>query len=360
MNAGRRVAVVLLNLGGPDSPEAVRPFLFNLFNDSAILELPQPLRWLLAQLIARRRAPLARRNYARIGGASPLLANTAAQARALQDALGGLGEVKVFVAMNYWRPFSADAARAVKAFDPGEVVLLPLYPQFSGTTSGSSLARWRAAAAAAGIAAPTRAVCCYPDEPGFVAAGAQAVDAALRQAKRAATPRLLLSAHGLPLRTVERGDPYRSQVERSAAAILAALRRRDPAWAGLEHAVCYQSRVGPLEWLRPYTEDEIRRAAGDGRAIVVFPLAFVSEHSETLVELDMDYRAVAEAGGAPAYHRVPAVGADPAFIEGLAGLVRTALRRPAGAASLTGARICPNGFGRCAMAAARATGEQAA
>jgi ferrochelatase len=360
MNAERRVAVVLLNLGGPDSPEAVRPFLFNLFNDPAILEVPQPVRWLLAQIISRRRAPYARRTYARIGGASPLLANTETQARALQNALRDLGGLRVFVAMRYWRPFSEAAARAVKAFDPQEIVLLPLYPQFSGTTSGSSLKRWRAAAAAAGILAPTHAVCCYPDEPGFVAASAQAVDAALRQAKRAATPRLLLSAHGLPLKTVERGDPYRSQVERSAAAILGALRWRDPAWAGLEHTVCYQSRVGPLEWLKPYTEEEIRRAARDRRAIVVFPIAFVSEHSETLVELDMDYRAVAEAAGAPAYLRVPAVGTDPAFIEGLAQLVREALRRPAGAASFTGARICPAGFGRCAMGADPVTRERAA
>jgi ferrochelatase len=347
--AGARVAVVLMNLGGPDSPAAVRPFLFNLFNDPAILELPQPLRWLLAQAISRRRAPFARRNYARIGGASPLLANTEAQARALRDALGGLGEVGVFVAMNYWRPSSADAARAVKAFGPAEIVLLPLYPQFSGTTAGSSLARWRRAAAAAGISAPTRAVCCYPDEPGFVAAAAQAIDAALRRAREAGTPRLLLSAHGLPQKTIGRGDPYQSQVERSAAAIVDALKRRDSTWAGLEHTVCYQSRVGPLEWLRPYAEDEIRRAARAKRAIVVFPVAFVSEHSETLVELDMDYRAIAEAEGAPAYLRVPAVGADPAFIEGLAGLVRAALGRPAGTASLTGARICPKGFARCAM-----------
>ncbi|MGQ0674985.1 MAG: ferrochelatase, partial [Rhodospirillales bacterium] len=177
----------------------------------------------------------------------------------------------------------------------------------------------------------------------------RAFDAALRLAKRAGAPRLLLSAHGLPQKTVDRGDPYQSQVERSATAILAALERRDAAWAGVEHVVCYQSRVGPLEWLKPYTETEIHRAARDRRAIVLFPVAFVSEHSETLVELDMDYRRIAEAEGAPAYLRVPAVGTDSAFIEGLANLVREALRRPAGTASLGGTRICPAGFGRCAM-----------
>jgi len=348
VNAQRRVAVVLLNLGGPDSPEAVQPFLFNLFNDAAILELPQPLRWLLAQIISRRRAPFARANYAKIGGASPLLANTQAQARAVEAALHDLGNVKTFVAMRYWRPFTDETARAVKAFDPQEIVLLPLYPQFSGTTAGSSLRVWHAAAKRAGITVPARAICCYPEEPGFAAAAAGLIDVALRQAGHAGTL-LLLSAHGLPRKTVDRGDPYRHQVERSAAAILAALAKRDAAWAEVEHQVCYQSRVGPLEWLKPYTEDAIRRAARDQRAIVLFPIAFVSEHSETLVELDIDYKRIAEAEGASSYWRVPAVGTDPAFIQGLAGLVRAALARAPCTASSTGARICPLDAKRCAM-----------
>ena len=352
MSARPRIAVVLMNLGGPDSPDAVRPFLFNLFNDPAILELPQPLRWALAQFISRRRAKFARENYAKIGGASPLLANTQAQAKALQDALRGLhelGDVKTFIAMRYWRPFTEDAARAVKAFDPQEIVLLPLYPQFSGTTSGSSLRHWRDAVKRAGIAASVRAVCCYPDEAGFAAASAGLIDAALRRAKQFGAPRLLLSAHGLPQKTVDRGDPYQSQVERSAAAILAALKTSDAMWSTLEHEVCYQSRVGPLEWLKPYTEDAIHRAAQDKRAIVLFPIAFVSEHSETLVELDVDYRRVAETAGATAYLRVPTVSTDPAFIGGLAGLVRTALARPPCVASQSGARICPAALTRCAM-----------
>lgn len=349
MNATRRVAVVLMNLGGPDSPGAVRPFLFNLFNDAAILELPQPLRWLLAQIISRRRAPFARANYARIGGASPLLANTQAQAGALQAELRDLVGAKIFIAMRHWRPFTDDAARAVKNFAPQEIVLLPLYPQFSGTTSGSSLRAWDKAAKRAGIAVPAHAICCYPDEPGFAAAAAGLIDGALRQAKRAGTPLLLLSAHGLPQRTVDRGDPYRYQVERSAAAVLAALARRDASWAGIEHEICYQSRVGPLQWLKPYTEDAIRRAARAKRAIVLFPIAFVSEHSETLVELDIDYKRIAEAEGAPGYRRVPAVGTDPAFIQGLAALVRAALARAPCAASSTGARLCPPDAQRCAM-----------
>lgn len=352
MNAGRRTAVVLMNLGGPDSPDAVRPFLFNLFNDPAILQLPSPLRRLLARIISRRREALARANYAKIGGASPLLANTKAQARALEAALGG-GGTKVFIAMRYWHPLTEETVREVADFDPDEIVLLPLYPQFSGATGGSSLKRWRMAAAEAGIDAPTRAVCCYPDDRGFVSAAAQLIDRALRGAIRAAAPRLLLSAHGLPQKTVARGDPYQDQVGRSAGAIIQELRRRDPAWAGLEHVVCYQSRVGPLKWLGPYTDAEIRRAARDRRAIVLFPIAFVSDHVETLVELDMDYRHLAMREGAPAFVRVPTVGTEPVFIEGLAKLARDALQRPAAVtASATGGRLCPAGFARCAMQAA--------
>jgi len=350
----RRVAVVLLNLGGPDSPDAVQPFLFNLFSDPAIMEVPGPLRWLLARLIARRRAPFARAAYAKIGGASPLLANTEAQAVALQAALAALGAVKVFIAMRYWHPLSEAAVRDVAEFAPDEIVLLPLYPQYSGTTSGSSLRRWQEAAEAIGLCVPTRALCCYPTQAGFAAASARLIEQGLTQAQSSGRPRLLLSAHGLPKKTVARGDPYQDHVEQSAAAIVRALRERDAQWQELEHVVCYQSRVGPLEWLGPYTDAEIKRAAADQRAIVLFPIAFVSEHSETLVELDIDYRHVAEAAGAPAYVRVPTVATEPAFIEGLASMVRSALQQPVRTASHAGERICPAACGRCAMTGRRA------
>jgi len=349
MTGARRLAVVLMNLGGPDKPEVVEPFLFNLFSDPAILEMPNPLRWFLARMLSRRRAPVARATYAKIGGGSPLLANTRAQAQALEAALAGLGQVKVFVAMRYWHPLTEDTARDVAAWRPYEVLLLPLYPQFSGTTGGSSLKRWREAAASAGVKAPARAVCCYPEQPGFVAAAVDLIQKALVDAATRGRPRLLLSAHGLPKKTVARGDPYQAQVERSAAAIVDALGRRDPAWRGIDHVVCYQSRVGPLEWLGPYTDQEIARAGRESRPIVLFPVAFVSEHSETLVELDIDYRHLAEAVGVPAYIRVPTVGTGEPFIRGLATVVRDAMARPAMTASSTGRRQCPAGFARCAM-----------
>lgn len=339
-----RLAVVLFNLGGPDRPEAVQSFLFNLFNDKAIIGLPQPLRWLLASFIARRRAPTAREIYRPLGGGSPLLTNTQAQARALEQALGDLGAVKVFVAMRYWHPFSSETAVAVKEFGANEIVLLPLYPQYSTTTTASSLAEWQRQAQRVGLTVPVRSVCCYPSETGFIEATAALIRPAYERALAGGRPRLLFTAHGLPQRVVDRGDPYQAHVEATAAAIVVRL-----GIAGLDSVISYQSRVGPLEWLKPYTEDELRRAGADRVPLVVAPIAFVSEHSETLVELDITYRDEAMKLGVPHYERVPTVGIDPAFIEGLAGLVRGARHRPARIAAAGGSRVCAPGFTCCAM-----------
>lgn len=313
-----RIAVVLMNLGGPDRLEAVQPFLFNLFSDPAILRLPVLVRLPLARLIAWRRGPVAQEIYRRLGGGSPLLANTEAQARVLETFLGP--QHRCFIAMRYWHPTSEQTAREVVDWAADEVVCLPLYPQFSTTTTASSLAAWCASARRCGIACPTRIVCCYPSDPGFVEAVAGMIRPALTLAAgREKSPRLLLTAHGLPKRIVQAGDPYPNQVETTAAAVIAALN-----WPGLDWTVCYQSRVGPLEWIGPATDDEIRRAGKDGVPLVVAPISFVSEHSETLVELDLDYRDLAGACGVPAYHRVPTVGTEPGFIQSLAALVRRA------------------------------------
>jgi ferrochelatase len=308
-----RVAVVLFNLGGPDSPEAVRPFLVNLFSDPAILRVPGFLRAILAQLIAGRRVKVARAMYDRIGGRSPILPETEAQAKALERALGP--DHRAFIAMRYWHPLTEDTAKQVRDYKPDRVVLLPLYPQFSTSTTESSLAAWRAA----GLAVPTREIESYPTEPGFIAALAHRTREAVAQAQLHGKPRVLFSAHGLPKKFVEDGDPYPRQVEATVAAVVERL-----GMPGLDHVVCYQSRIGPLEWLKPYTMDEIAAAALAKRPIVVVPVAFVSEHSETLVELDMDYRELAARDGAPAYVRAPTVGTDPDFIAGLARLVREA------------------------------------
>jgi ferrochelatase len=341
-----KLAIILFNLGGPDAPEAVEPFLRNLFSDPAIIALPAIFRLPLARLIARRRAPVARAIYDHIGGKSPIFEETRKQADALQAVLSGGGvDAKAFVAMRCWHPFSDGAARAAAAFNPDKIVLLPLYPQYSTTTTASSLKDWTRAAKKAGLTAPTSRVCCYPFEPGFVTAATAKIRAAMANAPGDVSYRLLLSAHGLPKRTIQKGDPYQWQVEQSADAIVKAL-----AMPELEAVVCYQSRVGPLQWIGPATDAEIRRAGADGKGVIVAPIAFVSEHSETLVELDIEYRKLADEAGVPDYRRAATVGAHADFISGLAALVREAIGGKTvtcGLDGLSGGRICPADYKRC-------------
>lgn len=336
-----RTAVILFNLGGPDRPESVEPFLRNLFSDPAIIRAPGVVRWLLARLISRRRAPFARENYAHLGGGSPLLANTRAQAAALQAALGD--DHRVFIAMRYWHPMSDEVAREVAAWRPERTILLPLYPQFSTTTTASSIADWRRAAARHGLQPAFCGVCCYPTEPGLVRALASGIAPLLTPGAR-----LLFSAHGLPKRVIDSGDPYQAQVEETARAVVAALDRPDLDWQ-----VCYQSRVGPLEWIGPSTDAELRRAASDRVPVVIAPIAFVSDHVETLVEIEIEYRQLAEKLGVPGFTRVPALGTAPEFIAALAALVRRAALRDPGIASAEGGRHCAARCVGCPMAAGR-------
>ncbi len=353
-----RTAVVLFNLGGPDSLRAVKPFLFNLFNDPAIIRAPGPIRWLLARGISRRRAPVASAIYSKLGCKSPILAETEAQARALEAAIANFGansgreggEVRVFIAMRHWHPMSEATAAEVKAWGADEIVLLPLYPQFSSTTTASSLAEWGRAAARVGLRAPSRAICCYPAEAGFIEAHAALIAPLLAKAARDRPARLLFSAHGLPEKIVRAGDPYQWQVERTAAAVAARLEGGALSGASLDWRLCYQSRVGRLVWIGPSTEAEIGQAGQDGVALVVVPIAFVSEHSETLVELDIEYRDLAKAAGVPAFHRVPALGTGADFIASLAELVRARLQTPENdVGSGAGRRLCPAGFSACPM-----------
>lgn len=344
-----KTAVVLFNLGGPDSLEAVQPFLQNLFSDPAIISAPAIVRYPLARFIAARRAPLARNIYAHMGGRSPILPETEAQARAVEDALARLGHnAKCFIAMRYWRPFTAEAVAAVKAWAPEQIVLLPLYPQYSTTTTRSSLDAWREEAKRQKLSTPQHEVCCYPYEAGFVAALTANVKTGLDKTKADISYRVLFSAHGLPKRIVERGDPYQWQVEKTVEAVAAKLSRKD-----VEIGICYQSRVGPLEWIGPATDAEIRRAGAEGKGVIVVPVAFVSEHSETLVELDIEYAKLARESGVRDYIRVPAVRTHPAFIEALASLVNLALGAKATVTCCAPGRICPEGR-ICGRAEARA------
>ena len=341
----QRLAIVLFNLGGPDKPESIRPFLLNLFRDPAILRVPFFVRPLLARIIAQVRVKPATANYAFIGGKSPLLELTLEQARSLELALPEL-EAKCFVAMRYWHPFSDEVVKEVKTWKPDRILLLPLYPHFSTTTVGSSVLDWQVAAVKSGLVADVTTLCCWFEDPGYVAATAAIVAEGYAKARAELDPavplRVLFSAHGLPEIIVKSGDPYQYQMERTVAAVMSAWGQ-----AGIDSAICYQSRATPQKWIGPSTEVEIERAAHDKVGVLVVPIAFVSDHSETLVELDIEYRELAEKAGVPGYFRVTAQNSDPRFIAALADIVRTACARGPGLCSHAGGRLCPMEFKDC-------------
>lgn len=322
----KKRAIILCNLGGPDSLEAVRPFLFNLFNDKAIISVPWPFRTFLAWLISSRREETAKHIYSHMGGKSPILEETKAQADALQKLLSE-GD-KVFIAMRYWHPFTVEVVKNVKAFAPDEIIFLPLYPQYSTTTTASSFALWKKECQVQGLDVPTRLVCCYPSDPQFISAHVSLIRPLYKPGMR-----LLFSAHGLPKKIIEKGDPYQWQVERTVAAIV-----KELAIAETEYQVSYQSRVGPLEWIGPATDAEILRAGGEKKSLLVVPVAFVSEHSETLVELDIEYKKLAEENGVPEYVRVPTLSVHPDYIGGLVKLCND---------SESVKRLCPSQCVQC-------------
>ena len=342
-----KTAVVLFNLGGPDSKESIEPFLFNFFTDRNIIALPYPLRWLLAKFISKRRSKReAGSSYGALGNKSPLLENSNAQAAALERILGA--DFRVFVCMRYWHPMADEVAQKIKTWDADKIILLPLYPQFSTTTTWSSLGAWKKAAARAGLQKPTSTICCYPFNDGFIRASAENIKQALEQARTQghAAPRILFSAHGLPEKIIKGGDPYQWQCEDGARRIAQAGGLADEQWR-----VCYQSRVGPMKWIGPSTEDEIRRAGAEKIPVLIYPHAFTQEHVETLVELDIEYRELAHECGVPGYFRAATVSTHPDFIAGLAALVMEHKDTDRVAAD-GGACLCPAKLTRCCMRAA--------
>lgn len=335
----RKIAVVLFNLGGPDGPDDVQPFLRNLFRDPAIIGAPKPVREALAWFISKTRAPSARKNYELMGGGSPLLPETEKQADALVAELKKSrpdNEFRTFIAMRYWHPFVAEAAESVKAWGADEIVLLPLYPQFSTSTTGSSLTGWEEAGGPA-----ARTICCYPTDTLFITAHADLIRETWIAAGSPESVRLLFSAHGLPERIVQQGDPYQWQIEQTSAAVAGLLPEIE------DWQICYQSRVGPLKWIGPSTEEAIDQAAADGKGILLTPIAFVSEHIETLVELDDEYGDLAAEKGIETYLRVPALGIHKGYVETLSRLTLEALDGPVGLKPPCGKRICPADFRKC-------------
>lgn len=348
----QKVAVVLFNLGGPDSKNAIRPFLMNFFMDRNIIRLPLLPRYLIAWSIARRRSRReAGDSYGALGDRSPLLENSQSQAKALERLLKREtnAQYKTFVCMRYWHPMAEQVVREVREWGADRIVILPLYQQFSTTTTWSSLGVWDKAMLEAGYKRPTSVVCCYPRNEGFIRASAENIKAEYDRAMKNGDSdiRILFSAHGLPESVVKDGDPYQYQCEQSAKAIVAMLESRY-GLQNLDWSICYQSRVGPKKWIGPSTEDEIARAAKDGKFVLIYPHAFTQEHVETLVELDLEYKEKAEALGLHGYYRAQTVGVHPDFIEGLADLTLAHLHKT-GVYGEGGVCQCASPFTRCCM-----------
>ncbi|MDB4231403.1 ferrochelatase [Candidatus Pelagibacter sp.] len=309
-------AVILFNLGGPDKIENVEPFLFNLFNDPAILNLPTILRYPLAKLISNRRAPVAKKIYEELGGSSPILKLTKEQSEALETKLNQTktdNEYKCFIVMRCWNPRADDVIKDVQSFNPKEIILMPLYPQYSAATSGSSIKEWKDVCKKNNYKVKTSTICCYPTDQNFINAHTKEITKKIKDLENF---KLIFSAHGLPEKNIKKGDPYQWQVEQSVQKIV-----KDLNVENLDWILSYQSRVGPLKWIGPSTEDIIIENSKIGKHIVLVPIAFVSEHSETLVELDIEYKEIANTNGCKNYTRVPALGINEDFIKAISELI---------------------------------------
>jgi ferrochelatase len=309
-------AIILFNLGGPDKLESVQPFLFNLFNDPAILNLPAFFRYPLAKLISNRRTPTAKKIYQELGGSSPILKLTKEQSKALELKLNNddqASEYKCFIVMRCWHPRAEDVVNDVKNFNPDEVILMPLYPQYSAATSGSSIQEWKDICKKNNLKIKTSTICCYPTDENFVLAHKEEI---VKKIENLVNFKLIFSAHGLPEKNIKKGDPYQWQVEQSVDKIVKSLNIKNLDWI-----LSYQSRVGPLKWIGPSTDDIIIENSKLGKHIVLVPIAFVSEHSETLVELDIEYKELADKNGCENYTRVPALGINTNYIKAMSNLI---------------------------------------
>jgi len=335
-------AIILFNLGGPDKLENVEPFLFNLFNDPAILNLPTFLRYPLAKLISNRRAPIAKKIYAELGGSSPILKLTKEQSNALEIKLNQTqeeDEYKCFIIMRCWNPRAEDVIKDVQLYSPDEVVLMPLYPQYSAATSGSSIKEWKDVCKKNNYYVKTSTICCYPTDQNFINAHTKEITKKIKDLKNF---KLIFSAHGLPEKNIKKGDPYQWQVEQSVKKIVENLNNENLDWI-----LSYQSRVGPLKWIGPSTETTIIENSKIGKHIVLVPIAFVSEHSETLVELDIEYKEIADANGCKNYTRVPALGINEDFIKAMSELI-TKKNKYKINENLCPPKIqCPSNFNKC-------------
>ncbi len=385
----RKIAIVLFNLGGPNSLSSVKHFLFSLFYDRAIINLPNPLRFILAKIIATSRNKKSQQIYSLIGNKSPILQETESQRAAITKKLRQTldEDFKVFIAMRYFYPNSQEAVKKINKYNPSEIILLPLYPQFSSTTTGSSikdfisslyknkfsisnklqeLIRYMNSIKAGWIfkymntkSCKTeqihilknekfvyiKTVCCYPIDNEFIKSHLSLIKQSLKQLKDKEKFRMLFSAHGLPVKTIKAGDPYQWQVEKTVESLVSKL-----SIDNLDYKITYQSRIGPVEWLKPNTEDEIKIAGEESKSLIIVPIAFVSEHAETLVELDIEYRKIASKYEIK-YIRIPALGINRLFINSLTKMVLNLTHCSSDVKHLIcssiNKRMCPHNFTMC-------------
>ncbi|MGD0589730.1 MAG: ferrochelatase [Bacteroidota bacterium] len=321
----KKTAIVLFQLGGPDSLEAIEPFLYNLFMDSNIIDFPGAflVRRPLAKFISSRRSVKVAKNYSQIGGKSPILDLTQRQASALESVLQIQNiEAHIFIAMRYWHPMTDEVVQKIKADGFEQVLLLPLYPQFSQATTLSSMNDWKRQTKKQGCVLPTKFVCCYPSQPLFIEALAENINSALVRFHKIASTDidLIFSAHGVPLSYIKRGDPYQLQMEETVRCIVERGKWNSP------HTLCYQSKVGPMKWLQPSLIETVEDLADKGRKhLLVIPVAFVTDHIETLHEINIDVRRHAMAHGIQQFELMPALNDHPKFIQCLAELVQAQL-----------------------------------
>ncbi len=317
----QKIAVVLMNLGAPEDCSGVKSFLYNLFYDRHIIDLPNPWRYLLAKFISWKRAPVTKDIYSFMGGGSPLVKLTREQANKLKMKLDSSSNYEVFIHMRYTPPGNKEVIEQLHDFKPDKLVLLPLYPQFSTATTASSIRSFYSSVNEEFPELPVSAICCYPSEDNFIFSQVSRITELLsyNNINDLSGYRLLYTAHGLPERKIKNGDPYKRQVEITAGEINKNLDRPE-----LDTVICYQSRVGPLKWIGPSTEEEIKNTAKQGKGVILVPIAFVSEHSETLVELDIEYKELANNMGITNFYRVPALGIENNYIDCLKKLCKKA------------------------------------
>lgn len=339
----KKTAIVVFNLGGPDSLEAVKPFLFNLFFDKYIIKLPVFFRYFVAWIISFKRENIAKEIYKNIGGKSPIIKETQKQIDALKKSLKqDIANFEVFMCMRHWHPMSEEVVKLIEKYLPDEIILLPLYPQFSTTTTASSIEDFTKELDRKSIKVERKIICCYPKDDDFVKAHADLISKAIERVNDKNNYRILFSAHGLPKKIITEGDPYQWQIETTINAVLDNLK-----YADLDYKVTYQSRVGPLEWLKPDTETEIKLAVEQKKELIIVPIAFVSEHVETLVELDIEYKKIAEKHSVN-YIRVPTLRIHELFIKSLKNIVIKASKKEGNfLLSSNMSRICPGDYKNC-------------